>query len=95
MKEWTEKVWKPYILNEPSLLILDDYKVHKTETMRRMFDESDTELRMALPGYTSVLQALVVGINQLFKQYVRAQCDKLWLQKNHEVKSLVRELLIG
>ena len=95
MKEWIEKVWKPYTLNQLSLLILDDYKANKTENIRRIFDESNTELAMVLPGYTAVSQVLDVGINMPVKQYVRTNMMFSWLQRIRKIKSLVRGLLIG
>jgi DDE superfamily endonuclease len=84
MLMWIEKIWKPVIeLREyrVTYLLLDDFGVHLTATVKEAFLKLKTEVDIIPPGYTSVLQVMDVGINKPFKDYTRRQYDE-WCEMN-------------
>jgi len=73
MLEWLKIVWgrRPRaFLNQPSMLVLDAFKGHLTDSMKNQLCKMKTEL--VIPGgMTSVLQPMDVSINKPFKDRLR------------------------
>jgi hypothetical protein len=72
MLEWIELVWKPFAtLKYPhlTLLILDQFSVHKTNSVLEALSDLGTIVIHLPPGETSKLQILDVGVNRPFKHY--------------------------
>jgi hypothetical protein len=73
MLEWQKIVWshKPgAFLNQPSMLVLDAFKGHVTDSVKDQLCKMKTEL--VIPSrMTSVLQPMDVSINKTFKDRLR------------------------
>lgn len=83
MLRWIEIVWKPHVatINRLTFLLLDENASHMTTKVRKAFEMCNTEIEIIPGGYTSQLQALDVGINKPFKNYIRREFDE-WLMHN-------------
>jgi len=76
MLEWLKIVWgrRPRaFLNQPSMLVLDVFKGHLTDSVKNQLRKMKTELVVILGGMTSVLQPKDVSINRPFKDRLRQQ----------------------
>ena len=73
MLEWIDKVWLPYVGENPALLCLDTFSGHLTDAVKAKFAKIGTKLLVIPGGCTSVLQPLDVSINKPFKSHIR-QC---------------------
>ena len=69
MLEWLKIVWvsRPRaFLNQPSILVLDAFKRHPTDSVKNQLRKMKTEI-LVIPGtMTSVLQPMDVPINNAF-----------------------------
>jgi len=76
MLEWLKIVWgrrpRAY-LNQPSMLVLDAFKGHLTDSVENQLCKMNTELVVMPGGITSVLQPMDVSINMPFKDRLRQQ----------------------
>ena len=74
MLEWLKIVWgrrpRAY-LNQPSMLVLDAFKGHLTDSVENQLCKMNTELVIIPGGITSVLQPMDVSINKPFKDRLR------------------------
>jgi len=80
MLGWLEIVWgcRPRaLLNQPSMLVLDAFKGHLTDSVKNQLRKMKTELVVIQGGMTSVLQPMDVSINKPFKDRLRQQYLKL------------------
>ena len=76
MLEWLKIVWgrRPRaFLNQPSMLVLDAFKGHLTDSVKNQLRKMKTELVVIPGGMTSVLQQMDVSINKPFKDRLRQQ----------------------
>jgi len=76
MLEWLQIVWgrRPRaFLNQPSMLVLDAFKGHLTDSVKNQFRKMKTELLVNPYGITSVLQPTDVSINKPSKDRMRQQ----------------------
>jgi len=76
MLEWLKIVWghRPRaFLNQPSMLVLDAFKGHLTDSLKNQLRKMKTELVVIPGGMTSVLQPMDISINKLFKDRLRQQ----------------------
>lgn len=88
--EWVEKIWKPFCQNKTSTyLLMDEFSVHLMTDCVNSIQDCGTEVDFVLGGYTSKLQALDVGINKPFKDYIK-QCYEQFMMQNVEEKKVVR-----
>ena len=78
MRVWIEKAWRSRLggLGRRSLLVLDSFEAHVTDTVKASFNRENTELAVIPGGLTSLLQPLDVSLNKPFKDGVR----KKWMQ---------------
>lgn len=68
---WIENVWNRRGRTDPrSLLVLDSFKGHIEDTVKRRFFEKNTNLAVIPGGCTSKLQPLDVAVNKSFKAKV-------------------------
>ncbi|RLN11030.1 hypothetical protein BBJ28_00009198 [Nothophytophthora sp. Chile5] len=70
MMEWIDLCWR-YIVTEPTVLILDSLKVHRSETVISALADLGTVVRFVPGGCTGIAQPLDVGVMSPFKQAVR------------------------
>ena len=70
---WVENVWvkRAPRSNPRSLLVLDSFKAHLVDPVKRRFDEKRTNLAVIPGGLTKRLQPLDVSTNKSFKTKVR------------------------
>jgi len=76
MLEWLKIVWgrRPRaFLNQPSMLVLDAFKGHLTDSVKNQLREMKTELVVIPGGMTSVLPPMDVYLNKPFKDRLRQQ----------------------
>ena len=55
----------------PALLILDVYKVHRTESFLALMATLNIKVRFVRGGYTLELQPLDVGVNDIVKREMK------------------------
>jgi hypothetical protein len=71
---WIENIWTKHLQrgsNPKSLLVIDSFSGHKTDTIKKRFREKKTDLAIIPGGLTSKLQPLDVSLNKPFKAKVR------------------------
>ena len=74
MLEWIQRVWVPWITSkglEFSYLIMDSFKAHLVSSVSNALNDVGTSVEFIVPGCTSTLQVLDVGVNKPFKDYTR------------------------
>ena len=72
--EWLEIVWgcRPRAFsNQPSMLVLDAFKGHLTDSVKNQLCKMKIEFVVIPDGMTSVLQPMDVSINKPFKDRMR------------------------
>ena len=77
---WLKIVWgrRPRaLLNQPSMLVLDAFKGHLTDSMKNQLCKMKTEFVVIPGGMTSVLQPMDVSVNKPFKDRLRQQYLKM------------------
>jgi len=73
MSWWVENVWTQRASrasNPRSLLVLDAFTAHRTDTVKRRFYRKNTDLAIIPGGLISRLQPLDVSLNKSFKAKV-------------------------
>jgi hypothetical protein len=78
--DWIKKVWKPFVQSknyQTSILLLDDFSVHKMGTVSKALAELKTKVLYLPGGATSKIQVLDVGINKPFKDHLKEQASSL------------------
>jgi hypothetical protein len=73
MSWWVENVWTQRASrasNPKSLLVLDAFTAHRTDTVKRRFYRKNTDIAIIPGGLTSRLQPLDVSLNKSFKAKV-------------------------
>jgi DDE superfamily endonuclease len=68
--EWIEDYWRPFLDSngiEWAYLLVDESTVHLTIAVKEALTRNNTEFDYIVPGYTSKLQPLDVGVNGPFK----------------------------
>lgn len=75
MQFYIDHVLRPDLNGKASLLLLDEFKAHSTETTTNRLNELKVTPFMIPGGYTSILQPLDVSINKPLKTHYR----DLWL----------------
>lgn len=81
MEDWLDKVWnrRPGSLRTPpSFLVLDAFKGHTADAVKRKMMNMNTNLVLIPGGMTSQIQPLDVSVNKPFKDHVRDEYEK-WL----------------
>jgi len=76
MLEWLKTVWgrRPRaFLNQPSMLVLDAFKGHLTDSLKNQLHKMKTKLVVIPGGMTTALQPMDVSINKPFKDRLRQQ----------------------
>ena len=82
MKLWLEKMWSKRpggLLKKPSLLVRDQFKVHVTESTKRLASKLKTHLAVFPDGSNSQLQLLDVSVNKPFKGFMHDERAK-WIE---------------
>ena len=77
MMDYIDKVIRPYIGTNKCLLILDDYRAHKTPEVIQYACSHNIQPFLIPAGFTYCLQPLDVSINKPFKDALRIKW-KLW-----------------
>ena len=73
MSWWVENVWTQrasQASNPRSLLVLDAFTAHRTDTVKRRFYRKNTDLAIIPGELTSRLQPLDISLNKSFKAKV-------------------------
>jgi hypothetical protein len=76
MLEWLKIVWSHRLgtfLNQPSMLVLDAFRRHVTDSIKDQLCKMKTELVIIPSGMTSVLQPMNISINKPIKDRLRQQ----------------------
>jgi len=88
MLEWLKIAWarRPRaFLNQPSMLVLDAFKGHLTDSVKNKLRKMNTELLVILGEMTSVLQPMDISINKPLKYRLRQQYLTWILDPAHEL----------
>ena len=77
------------------LLICDNFKAHKTETVLKFLENEYPLLKIKYlpPNTTSILQPLDVGINKTFKSYIKKKYIE-WLYEYYEANKKIPKFKI-
>ncbi len=76
MKDWVLQCFRKYTNRQPALLVLDSFRAHLTDTVKKETRKAGGTLAVIPGGCTSKLQPLDVSINKPFKAVVRTK----WIQ---------------
>ena len=76
MAYWLRRVWGDTDDDVQRLLVLDEYRVHKSQEVRETAEGKKTDIVYIPGGCTSLAQPLDVSINKPFKAHIR----QLWEQ---------------
>lgn len=70
--QWIDRVWKPYTHHfTRSLLIMDQYRVHKTDRVLSLLQENKTDVVFVPTGLTFFSQPCDVYVNKPLKEKVK------------------------
>lgn len=84
MKDWIRKSFskrRGSVRRTKSMIVLDAFRCHRTEQIKKMFQNENCVLAMIPGGLTSMLQPLDVSINKPFKQHLKEIWSE-WLSSN-------------
>ena len=86
MKAWFDKVWKRRprnrITRKKALLVMDSFEGHKTDSIKKIAQNENTDLAIIPGGLTSVVQPLDVCINKPFKDRLREKWNT-WMSSGN------------
>lgn len=83
-QDWIKNVWgKRTGHSEPSLLVLDAFRCHKTEKTKKLLKKKKTTPAIIPGGMTSILQPLDVSINKPMKNSLRRKWNEWMLNGDH------------
>jgi len=95
---WVEKIWKPFSSKfVRTLLILDNFSVHKTKELKDALTACNTDLLYIPSGLTYKLQPLDLYVNKAMKDKLRAfwedylMQDDIPLTKTNKIKEPMKE----
>jgi len=76
MKVWFDKVWKKRpggngVNQKRALLVMDSFEGHKTDVIKNIASNANTDLAIIPGGLTSIVQPLDVCLNKPFKDRLR------------------------
>lgn len=76
-QDWINKIWLNMNLqqDQKSLLILDQFSVHKQGSIKKLLDEGQSLYIYLPPGSTSLLQPLDTHVNKDFKDRMRRKFE--------------------
>ena len=74
--DWVKQIWEPYAKAFPrTLLILDEFSVHKMESVKSTMTKLNTDLLYIPSGMTSKLQPLDIFVNKPLKTFMSKKWD--------------------
>lgn len=86
IEDWIKRVWmrRPgALLKKKCLLVLDSFRGHTTEEVKKILKKGNTDLAIIPGGLTSVLQPLHVCINRPFKAALKEMYTKWMAEDDH------------
>jgi DDE superfamily endonuclease len=84
MLKWVDKVWQMATLDKGGCMMylsLVEYLYHMTSYIAQAFQSCSTEINIVPGGYTSMLEAMELGLNKPFKAQCWHNCD-LWIKEH-------------
>ena len=72
MNRWIDECFKAYTNRNRSLLVLDAFRCHIMESIKKHLRKANAALAVIPGGCTSILQPLDVSVNKPFKGWLRA-----------------------
>jgi len=82
--KWIHRIWRPYAENfQRTLLVLDQFKVHKISKVLEELEKCRTDVLFIPPGLTFFLQPCDVFLNKPFKQNVHNSWQKFMIDHNN------------
>ena len=84
MVDYMNKIIIPYIGSNKCLLVLDDYRAHKTEQVIQYAWKNKIQPFLILAGFTYCLQPLDISVNKPFKNILKRKW-KTWDQNSTRV----------
>ena len=92
--KWISRVWRPYTHDMPrSLLIVDQFRVHKMSNILAELEECGTDVVFIPPGLTFFLQPYDVFINKPLKDQVRVLWQAHMMEQQGQEGKIVLSLL--
>lgn len=76
MLRWITESLRQYTNRERSLLVMDSFRAHITDGVKKSLRKANVETAIIPGGCTSVLQPLDVSINKPFKCWLRTEWTK-------------------
>jgi hypothetical protein len=87
VRDWVKVMWQRRpgaLLNIPSLLVLDSFKGHLTEEVKKVIRAGNSDMVVIPGGMTSLLQPLDVSVNKPFKDRLKATYTEWMLKEEKE-----------
>jgi len=73
MLRWINEIYRKHTKKQPSLCVLDAFRGHRTEKVKKLLNKFNAKIAMNPGGCTSKLQPLDVCINKPFKHVLKQQ----------------------
>ena len=86
MLKWIKDVYLKYTKKERSLLVLDSFRGHLTDDVKKAFRKGNTVMAVIPGGCTSKVQPLDVSINKPFKVDLRRSWGSYMRQSSKEAR---------
>jgi len=85
MAKWVKEIYRQYTNRKPSLCVLDSFRAHITEKVKKDFKRVGAQLAVIPGGCTSKLQPLDVSVNKPFKAYLRVSWSNFIREATEEM----------
>ena len=85
---WLQELLLPALAARPTLLVMDLFRSHRTDSVRVCLKENDIYLSSVPGGCTGLVQPLDVSINRPSKTYSRTKLRKILSARMHTLKIL-------
>jgi hypothetical protein len=87
MLRWVKEIYTPFTKKNHSLLIMDSFRAHTTDPVKKLLRKSNAVTAIIPGGCTSKLQPLDVAINKPFKTYMRKSWSIYISQEANKVRA--------
>ena len=102
MLRWINEIYLKYTKKDRSMLVLDSFRGHLTDKVKKAFRKGNTVMAVIPGGCTSKLQPLDVSINKPFKTELRnswrgyiREASKTARETGDRVKSATKETVVS
>ena len=102
MIRWIKDIYLKYTKKERSLLVLDSFRGHLTDSVKKTCRKGNTVMAVIPGGWTSKVQPLDISLNKPFKAELRQSwgvymrvASRAAREKSERVKAATKEEVVG